>query len=164
MAPITQLTLYALHIWRIMFNCNELPEDHDIRGVKKSVAIVGAGSAGLAALKTILDLTEETIANWDIVLYEKRWDVGGVWYCDTSTRSNSFLISSPTSGYQIPRSLNLLICRILRCILCSTLSRPTQPVCSPLRQLLDTLLIAAHSDISSYWYPLSTYDTTPTIS
>lgn len=45
----------------------------------KSVAIVGAGSAGLAMLKTILDLPEATNQHWDIVLYEQRRNVGGVW-------------------------------------------------------------------------------------
>ncbi|KIN95358.1 hypothetical protein M404DRAFT_1007501 [Pisolithus tinctorius Marx 270] len=50
----------------------------------KSVAIIGAGSAGLAMLKSLLDLPVETRADWDIVLYEKRGDVGGIWLPDTS--------------------------------------------------------------------------------
>ncbi|KAI6010740.1 hypothetical protein F5J12DRAFT_821430 [Pisolithus orientalis] len=41
--------------------------------------IVGAGSAGLAMLKTLLDLPVETRAEWDIVLYEQRRDIGGIW-------------------------------------------------------------------------------------
>lgn len=45
----------------------------------KSIAIVGAGSAGLASLKTLLDLPIEVRQKWDIVLYEQRRDVGGVW-------------------------------------------------------------------------------------
>lgn len=45
----------------------------------KSIAIVGAGSAGLASLKTLLDLPVEVRREWDIVLYEQRRDVGGVW-------------------------------------------------------------------------------------
>ena len=45
----------------------------------KSIAVIGAGSAGLAALKTLLDLPEETRKGWKIVLYEQRRDVGGVW-------------------------------------------------------------------------------------
>lgn len=45
----------------------------------KSIAIVGAGSAGLAILKTLLDLPYEVRQGWDIVLYEQRRQVGGVW-------------------------------------------------------------------------------------
>jgi cation diffusion facilitator CzcD-associated flavoprotein CzcO len=45
----------------------------------KSILIVGAGSAGLAMLKTLLDLPDETRGGWDIVLYEQRRDVGGIW-------------------------------------------------------------------------------------
>ncbi|KAI6101317.1 hypothetical protein F5141DRAFT_1008846 [Pisolithus sp. B1] len=50
----------------------------------KSIAIVGAGSAGLAMLKTLLDLPVEIRAHWDIVLYEQRRDVGGIWLPDPS--------------------------------------------------------------------------------
>ena len=45
----------------------------------KSIAIIGAGTAGLSTLKTILDIPEETRADWNIVIFEKRWDVGGAW-------------------------------------------------------------------------------------
>ena len=48
----------------------------------KSIAIVGAGSAGIAVLKTLLDLPEDVRATWDIVLYEQRVDVGGLWLPD----------------------------------------------------------------------------------
>lgn len=49
-------------------------------GPTKSIAIVGAGSAGLAALKALLDLPEETRQGWEIILFEQRRGVGGVWY------------------------------------------------------------------------------------
>ncbi|KAH6917478.1 dimethylaniline monooxygenase [Coprinopsis sp. MPI-PUGE-AT-0042] len=48
----------------------------------KVIAIVGAGSAGLAALKSFLDLPLETRRNWDVILYEQREDVAGVWLPD----------------------------------------------------------------------------------
>ncbi|EGN95030.1 hypothetical protein SERLA73DRAFT_77046 [Serpula lacrymans var. lacrymans S7.3] len=48
----------------------------------KSVAVVGAGSAGLAILKSLLDLPEDARKGWDIVLYEQRRDVGGIWLPD----------------------------------------------------------------------------------
>ncbi|PCH40373.1 FAD/NAD(P)-binding domain-containing protein [Wolfiporia cocos MD-104 SS10] len=50
--------------------------------VTKSIAIVGAGSAGLGALKALLDLPEEVREGWEIVLYEARRDVGGLWLAD----------------------------------------------------------------------------------
>lgn len=46
----------------------------------KSVAVVGAGSAGLAMLRALVDLQEELHDTLDIVLYEQRRDVGGIWY------------------------------------------------------------------------------------
>ncbi|OCH91091.1 FAD/NAD(P)-binding domain-containing protein [Obba rivulosa] len=51
-------------------------------GATKSIAIVGAGSGGLAALKTILDLPKDVREGWEIELYEQRRDVGGVWLAD----------------------------------------------------------------------------------
>lgn len=59
------------------------------RTAEKSVAIIGAGSAGLAALKTFLDLPEDVRRNWDITLYEQRRDVGGVWWAITVCEHNS---------------------------------------------------------------------------
>lgn len=55
---------------------------HDIQpsSSSKSIAIIGAGSAGLAALKTFLEV--EAQDDWDIVLFEQRRDVGGIW-CGT---------------------------------------------------------------------------------
>jgi NADPH-dependent glutamate synthase beta subunit-like oxidoreductase len=45
----------------------------------KSIAIVGAGGAGLAALDTLLQYKAAHQANWTITLFEQRHDVGGVW-------------------------------------------------------------------------------------
>ncbi|EFI28607.1 dimethylaniline monooxygenase [Coprinopsis cinerea okayama7 len=56
-----------------------LQSQHD---ASKSIAIIGAGSAGLASLKTLLDLPPEIRESWDIVLYEQREDVAGVWLPD----------------------------------------------------------------------------------
>ncbi|KAI0747097.1 hypothetical protein C8Q80DRAFT_1271896 [Daedaleopsis nitida] len=48
----------------------------------KSIAIVGGGSGGLAILKTIFDLPEELRNCWEVVLFEQRRNVGGVWLPD----------------------------------------------------------------------------------
>jgi cation diffusion facilitator CzcD-associated flavoprotein CzcO len=63
--------------------------------ITKSIAIVGAGSAGLAVLKTLLDLPENVRSNWRIVCYEQRHDVGGVWLPDLSPPSPPTLPETP---------------------------------------------------------------------
>lgn len=57
-----------------------IPVSHT--NITKSIAIVGGGSAGLAILKTLLDLPSEVRSSWNIVLYEQRRSVGGVWLPD----------------------------------------------------------------------------------
>ncbi|KIP05566.1 hypothetical protein PHLGIDRAFT_25039 [Phlebiopsis gigantea 11061_1 CR5-6] len=61
----------------------------------QSIAIVGAGSGGLAILKTLLDLPEDVRSTWEIVLYERRKDVGGLWLEDTRPPSPPRLPESP---------------------------------------------------------------------
>ena len=63
---------------------------------EKSVAIVGAGSAGLAALKTFLDLPENVRGNWNITLYEQRRDVGGIWWATNNMRTQFLELLTPT--------------------------------------------------------------------
>ncbi|KAH9829712.1 FAD/NAD(P)-binding domain-containing protein [Rhodofomes roseus] len=48
----------------------------------KSIAIVGGGSGGLAALKTILDVANDINENWEVVLFEQHRGLGGVWLPD----------------------------------------------------------------------------------
>ncbi|KAI6042042.1 hypothetical protein EDC04DRAFT_2663411 [Pisolithus marmoratus] len=59
-----------------------LPPHGFEKGASKSVVIVGAGSAGIAMLKTLLDLPLEIRVDWDIILYEQRRDIGGIWLPD----------------------------------------------------------------------------------
>lgn len=54
------------------------------QNVTKSIAIVGAGSAGLTILKALLDLPTDVRQGWDIVLFESRMDVGGIWLADSN--------------------------------------------------------------------------------
>ena len=61
----------------------------------KSIAIVGAGSGGLAILKTILDLPVDIRSAWDIVLYEQRRNVGGLWLPDPNPPNPPTLPETP---------------------------------------------------------------------
>jgi hypothetical protein len=45
----------------------------------QEVVIIGAGASGLAALKVITDTPQVRQGLWNVVLYESREDVGGVW-------------------------------------------------------------------------------------
>ncbi|VDB91478.1 unnamed protein product [Peniophora sp. CBMAI 1063] len=52
----------------------------------KRILIVGAGTAGIAALKAIMvDLPEETRRGWEVVVAEQRSGAGGVWLADNVT-------------------------------------------------------------------------------
>jgi cation diffusion facilitator CzcD-associated flavoprotein CzcO len=43
------------------------------------IAIIGGGAAGLASLKVLLETPEYKSGLWQLVLYEAREDVGGIW-------------------------------------------------------------------------------------
>ncbi|KAI0306167.1 hypothetical protein B0F90DRAFT_1696709 [Multifurca ochricompacta] len=46
----------------------------------KRIAIIGGGTAGIIMLKTLItDLPEEVTRNWEIVLFEQRDNIGGLW-------------------------------------------------------------------------------------
>ncbi|KZV69872.1 FAD/NAD(P)-binding domain-containing protein [Peniophora sp. CONT] len=49
----------------------------------KRIAIVGAGAAGIATLKAIMNLDNGTRAGWEVVVFEERAGVGGLWRPDT---------------------------------------------------------------------------------
>ncbi|GBE85212.1 FAD/NAD(P)-binding domain-containing protein [Sparassis latifolia] len=73
------LSFLPLALW----NEPHIPaHEHPEHTPAKSIAIVGAGSGGLAALRTILNLPEDTRAGWEIVLYEQHRNVGGLWLPD----------------------------------------------------------------------------------
>ncbi|KZO90653.1 FAD/NAD(P)-binding domain-containing protein [Calocera viscosa TUFC12733] len=46
----------------------------------KRIAVIGAGAAGLAVLKVLLELPQVREREWHVVCYEARDDVGGVWH------------------------------------------------------------------------------------
>ncbi|KZV77786.1 hypothetical protein EXIGLDRAFT_847974, partial [Exidia glandulosa HHB12029] len=45
----------------------------------KRVAIVGMGAGGISSLKALAALPEQMRAGWEIVAFEKREAVGGLW-------------------------------------------------------------------------------------
>ncbi|KAH9000382.1 FAD/NAD-P-binding domain-containing protein [Lactarius akahatsu] len=62
----------------------------------KRIAIVGGGTAGIVMLKTLVDdLPKDLTQTWEIVLFEQRDDVGGIWYPDPHTPHPPDLPESP---------------------------------------------------------------------
>jgi cation diffusion facilitator CzcD-associated flavoprotein CzcO len=45
----------------------------------KTIAVIGGGTGGLGALQVLLDVKRKNNLNWEVVLYEQRQEVGGVW-------------------------------------------------------------------------------------
>ena len=46
----------------------------------KRIAIVGGGTSGIVMLKTLVeDLPKDVTRSWEIVLFEQRNEVGGIW-------------------------------------------------------------------------------------
>jgi hypothetical protein len=45
----------------------------------KAIAIVGAGPAGLAALKAVLDSEQHRAGRWSPLVFEAREELGGIW-------------------------------------------------------------------------------------
>ncbi|KAI0061848.1 FAD/NAD(P)-binding domain-containing protein [Artomyces pyxidatus] len=65
---------------------------------RKRIAIVGAGTAGVSVLKVLLaDLPEDATQGWDVVLYEQRRDVGGIWLPDPNPPHPPELPETPLS-------------------------------------------------------------------
>jgi len=56
----------------------------------QTIGIIGAGPVGLAALKTVLESPRFQAGKWDVVAFEARGNVGGVWYVGLNR------LSSPT--------------------------------------------------------------------
>ena len=84
----------------------------------KAICIVGAGAAGLAVLKTVLDSPQYKAGYWKPTAFESRDAIGGVWYIlrlivvpDHSTYSGSqrrprarMIHPSPRSTMPSPRT------------------------------------------------------------
>ena len=76
-----------VNAWQIIFSLLgwllQLPDfSTNVVHEQKTIAIIGAGSAGLAMLKTLLDIPEHNL--WNIVLFEERENVGGIWWVSTA--------------------------------------------------------------------------------
>lgn len=63
---------------------------------RKRIAIIGGGTAGLAALKTFVhDIPKSLGEEWDITLYEQRQKLGGVWLADSEVPHEPRLPQTP---------------------------------------------------------------------
>ena len=54
----------------------------------QTIGIIGAGPSGLAALKVVLESAQFKAGKWDVVAFEARGNVGGVWYDPLTTVSS----------------------------------------------------------------------------
>jgi len=75
MVNVKQLLLSALSLQTPLLS----PPPADEPLVSNSIAVIGAGSAGLAMLKTVLDFPQEVRESWTIDVFDEREDTGGVW-------------------------------------------------------------------------------------
>jgi len=75
MVNVKQLLLSTLSLQTPLLS----PPLSDEPLVSNSIAIIGAGSAGLAMLKTVLDFPQEVREAWTVDLFDEREDIGGVW-------------------------------------------------------------------------------------
>ncbi len=71
-ASTATFTVTCIHVLTLFFTSSLLLG-------RKRIAIIGAGPAGLAALKAVLDSEEWKEGYWDVVAFEAREDVGGIW-------------------------------------------------------------------------------------
>jgi cation diffusion facilitator CzcD-associated flavoprotein CzcO len=68
---------------------SQVPRAANGHEVTKRIVIIGAGPSGVSTLKAFInDIPEQERQGWDIVLLEKRDNVGGIWY------KQSFLTNS----------------------------------------------------------------------
>lgn len=99
MFDVRQLFLSLLSCVLLPYGDFSVPRQQ-VTQVNKSVVVVGAGSAGLAMLRALVDLQDELDSNLDIVLYEQCRDVGGIWCVPCLLTGNHYLSMSVT---QAPR-------------------------------------------------------------
>ncbi|KAG5644713.1 hypothetical protein DXG03_007936 [Asterophora parasitica] len=57
----------------------DLPDFQPESDASKKICIIGAGPAGLAALKVVLDSSQYKAGQWEVTAYEARNKLGGVW-------------------------------------------------------------------------------------
>ncbi|KAI0049947.1 FAD/NAD-P-binding domain-containing protein [Auriscalpium vulgare] len=66
----------------------------------KRIAIIGAGTGGIAALRTLVRvLPEELTCGWEVVVFEQRRDIGGVWLPDPNPPRPPELPETPLYGH-----------------------------------------------------------------
>ncbi|KAH9042592.1 hypothetical protein EDB85DRAFT_2226217 [Lactarius pseudohatsudake] len=80
--------------FRVSFHSSSVSSTVDVPD--KRIAIVGGGTGGIVMLKTLVDdLPKDLTQTRQIVLFEQRDDVGGIWYPDPHTPHPPDLPESP---------------------------------------------------------------------
>ena len=57
---------------------------HHTNVATKDICIIGAGPSGLGSLKILLDHPLFKTGQWNVVVYEGRESLGGIWYVYSS--------------------------------------------------------------------------------
>lgn len=104
MSDLPRLVLSLASFFLLQFGVHTPQPKH----TNKSVAIVGAGSPGLGVLRAIVDLQD---SNLDVILYEQRGDVGGIWYNISSPTSASHLMLFITQACRHATRLSACLAR-----------------------------------------------------
>ena len=65
--------------WCYVDSTIEAEMQADTDALRKRICVIGAGPTGLGALKVIADAPQYKEGFWDVVAYEAREALGGVW-------------------------------------------------------------------------------------
>lgn len=79
---ISTLHAYEHDSYSSIFIPRDVPFESSVESVSerfKQICVIGAGAAGLAALKVIADMPQYKSGTWNVVAFEARNNVGGIW-------------------------------------------------------------------------------------
>lgn len=77
---------------------------------KLRIGIIGVGAAGLAAIKALKDTDYVRTGIWEIVAFEERDDVGGIWYVISQVFINNNDVTiqlHPHNSFSTPFIINM---------------------------------------------------------
>ncbi|KAI0050651.1 FAD/NAD-P-binding domain-containing protein [Auriscalpium vulgare] len=98
LANLTVLLLGAVHLGQAASHSPYVQEP--LTTPHKRIAIIGAGTGGIGTLRTLVRvLPEELSSGWEVVVFEQRRDIGGVWLPDLNSPRPPELPETPLYGH-----------------------------------------------------------------